>query len=284
MMSSDAQSGQTPRSMLQMPRDECRALLEDRIQIGRGLGDTPISGEEELEQATLEANRWSNYNKELLRKLLNTNKFVIEYEPRIAYVRSGSFQNRLRLHRRYLDQRISNLLSIQERLPLIPEDPTITQPEASIEHKTEVHSNRVFVVHGRDEEALQSVARCIEKLGLDPIILREQPNRGRTVIEKFEDYSDVAYAVVLLTPDDVGRGKDESDLKLRARQNVIFELGFFIGKLGRANVCALYKEGVEIFSDYQGVLWAAMDQGDWRLKLVGELKAAGLDVDLDKLV
>ena len=99
--------------------------------------------------------------------------------------------------------------------------------------------NKIFVIHGHDESARETVARFLEKLALEPIILHEQPNKGRTIIEKFEDYADVGFAVVLLTPDDVGAIKDrEADLRPRARQNVVFEFGYFIGKLGRERVCA----------------------------------------------
>lgn len=116
------------------------------------------------------------------------------------------------------------------------------------------------------------------------IILHEQPNQGRTVIEKFEGSADVDFAVVLLTPDDVGHIADGSDEpKPRARQNVIFELGYFVGRLGRSRVCALHKGGVEILSDYDGVIYVSMDdpQG-WRLLLAREIKAAGIDVDLNR--
>lgn len=145
-------------------------------------------------------------------------------------------------------------------------------------------TRRVFVVHGRDEAAKEAVARFLTKLDLDPIILHEQPNQGRTVIEKFEGSADVDFAVVLLTPDDVGHIADGSDEpKPRARQNVIFELGYFVGRLGRSRVCALHKGGVEILSDYDGVIYVSMDdpQG-WRLLLAREIKAAGIDVDLNR--
>lgn len=145
---------------------------------------------------------------------------------------------------------------------------------------------RVFVVHGHDGEAKEAAARCLEKLGLEAIILHEQPSGGRTVIEKFEDYADVAYAVVLLTPDDVGAAQaDAGNLKDRARQNVILELGFFLGRLGRKRVCALHKGQVEIPSDYHGVLWVRMDaDGAWQFKLAAEIKAAGLAVDVNRLL
>jgi predicted nucleotide-binding protein len=147
-----------------------------------------------------------------------------------------------------------------------------------------VHGHRIFLFHGRDERYLHEVARFLEKLGQDVLVLREQPNGGRTIIEKFEDYADVGFAVVLLTPDDRGGLADAatSELRPRARQNVIFELGYFIGRLSRARVCALYGAGVEIPSDYSGVLFVPLDDGGtWRMQLAKELKAAGFEVDVN---
>uniref|UniRef100_UPI003BEED3A3 TIR domain-containing protein n=1 Tax=Burkholderia arboris TaxID=488730 RepID=UPI003BEED3A3 len=142
---------------------------------------------------------------------------------------------------------------------------------------------RVFVVHGHDGEARELVASFLRKLGFDPVILHEQANRGGTVIEKIEAQSDVKFAVVLLTPDDVGRSVKEDELKPRARQNVLLELGYFIGKLGRDKVCALKRGTVDIPSDFAGVVWENMDDGGgWRLALARELKAAGHAVDLNK--
>ena len=116
--------------------------------------------------------------------------------------------------------------------------------------------------------------------------IRDRANRGQTIIEKFEEHSAVSFAVVLLTPDDVGATKAEATSpRPRARQNVVFELGFFIGKLGRQNVCALYKSGVEIPSDYQGVIYIPMDsEGAWQSKLAREMRAAGLPVDLNRVL
>lgn len=144
-------------------------------------------------------------------------------------------------------------------------------------------SRKVFLVHGHNHELRVAVAELLQRLDLDPVILDEQANKSRTIIEKFEDHSEnVSYAVVLLTPDDVG-GLSSDDLQKRARQNVILELGYFIGKLGRARVCALYAAGVEIPSDIHGVLYVAFDQeGRWRLHLAKEIQAAGLAVDLSR--
>jgi predicted nucleotide-binding protein len=144
----------------------------------------------------------------------------------------------------------------------------------------------VFLIHGRAEAAQQKVARFLEKLDLNVIILSEQPSKGRTIIEKFEQHSDVGFAVALLTPDDVGGLADEpAKLRLRARQNVVLEFGYFIGKLGRSKVCALYVEGVELPSDLHGVGYVSFDPaGAWKLKLATEMKAVGMGVDLNKAV
>ncbi|WP_018126275.1 TIR domain-containing protein [Balneola vulgaris] len=149
------------------------------------------------------------------------------------------------------------------------------------------HGNRVFLVHGHDESAIQTCARFLEKLELPVTILREQPNKGMTILEKFIDHSDVGFAVVLLTGDDRGGTIDTGfeDQEPRARQNVILELGFFLGTLGRDRVCVLYEEGVEIPSDYNGVLFIPIDTRQaWKLDLAKEMKAAGLPVDLNNAV
>ena len=140
-------------------------------------------------------------------------------------------------------------------------------------------------MHGHDAEARESVARYIEKLGLEAIILHEQANQGRTIIEKVEHSSDVGFAVVLLTPDDVGKSLLEQDLEPRARQNVLLELGYFIGRLQRSRVCALKKGKVSIPSDFAGVVWEELDEaGAWKTKLARELNAAGYKIDLSKLM
>jgi len=131
----------------------------------------------------------------------------------------------------------------------------------------------------------QTVARFLENIKLEPIILHEQANKGKTIIEKFESNSDVHYAVVLMSPDDVGNSKNNKDeLLFRSRQNVIFELGYFFGKLGRGNVCVLLKDDVEKPSDYDGIIYIPFDEHDgWKTKLVKELKSSGLDIDMNKI-
>lgn len=140
-------------------------------------------------------------------------------------------------------------------------------------------ARKVFVVHGHDEAAKEKMARFLDRLDFEPIILHEQASGNRTVIEKIEAHSDVGFAVVLLTPDDVG-GAVDSDTKPRARQNVILELGYFVGKLGRSRV-AVFKQGdVEVPSDFGGVVYIQLDgAGAWQQALGKELKEAGFEVD-----
>ncbi len=146
--------------------------------------------------------------------------------------------------------------------------------------------NRVFVIHGHDDAVRETVARCLERLELEPVILHEQPDKGRTIIEKFEDHADVGIAAVLLTPDDEGvlAGTGEGP-KPRARQNVILELGFFLGRLGLERGFSLVKGDVETPSDHDGVVHTGFDSGGgWMAKLAQELKAAGFVIDVSRAV
>jgi predicted nucleotide-binding protein len=144
---------------------------------------------------------------------------------------------------------------------------------------------KVFIVHGHDEALKQKVARFLEKLNLEPIILHEQASMGKTIIEKFEHYSDVAFAVILLTADDFGGAKNSKTQNHRARQNVVFEFGYCVGKLGRNKFCALVEDGVEQPSDINGVVYVSIDEGGaWKQKLAQEMKSVGLTVDMNKLI
>lgn len=151
-------------------------------------------------------------------------------------------------------------------------------------HRSRQHmdTQRVFLAHGRDEGAKHEVARFVERLQLEPVVLSEMPGTGKTIIEKLEAYADVGYAIVLLTGDDRGALKGEGESP-RARQNVIFELGFFIGKLGRKRVCTLIKGEPEIPSNYYGVEYIPFEtDGRWKMLLFRELKEHGLNVDANR--
>ncbi len=187
-----------------------------------------------------------------------------------------------RAYARGLDTASSVLQSMIEEVEEYWKDDASAEPDTAKARREVDASNRnVFLIHGHDDGTKEKVARFISKLGLTPIILHEQPNEGRTIIEKFETHADVAYAVALLTPDDVGGAATQDvAMKPRARQNVLFEFGYFIGRLGRKRVCGLVAGNVEIPSDYSGVLYVPLDEhGAWRLSLVRELKAIDIDVD-----
>ncbi|MBO6254740.1 MAG: nucleotide-binding protein, partial [Bacteroidaceae bacterium] len=144
---------------------------------------------------------------------------------------------------------------------------------------------KVFIVHGHNESVKQSVARTLDTIGLTPIILAEQPDKGRTVIEKFEkEGNDVGFAVVLLTADDKGRKNRARSMQSRARQNVVFEMGYFMALLGRERVMLLLQEGVEEPSDLKGIVYTSLDKdGAWKFRLVKELQEQGYNVSSDTL-
>jgi hypothetical protein len=153
---------------------------------------------------------------------------------------------------------------------------SVAQPRS---RRVQTDSNKVFIVHGHDGEAREAVARFLERLGFDAVILHEQASRGRTIIEKVEANSDVSFAVILLTPDDEGCSRGGTP-EPRARQNVLLELGYFIGLLGRDRVCALKRGDLVIPSDFAGVVWENMDASNgWKQALGRELEAAGHAID-----
>jgi predicted nucleotide-binding protein len=184
--------------------------------------------------------------------------------------------------RTYLSQEFTPLLDMLEfgasATPSPSQPNTTTEPRAAVAR----NKRNVFIVHGRDNEAKQEVARFIEKLGLQSIILHEQASSGMTIIEKIERYAnDADFALVLYTPCDLGRGAHETKIhpKQRARQNVVFEHGYLMAKLGRENVCALVKGEIETPNDISGVVYVGFDvQGAWKSEVAKELKACGYEL------
>ena len=149
--------------------------------------------------------------------------------------------------------------------------------------KNRTSNNKVFIVHGHDGELKEKVARRLEQQGIEAIILSEQVNRGRTIIEKLEAYSDVNVAIILFTQDDLGVAKEEKgNEKYRARQNVVFEAGYFMGYLGRENIIMIADENVEIPGDLSGMVYTTRDS--WEFEMLKELNAAGMKVNMNKLL
>lgn len=155
------------------------------------------------------------------------------------------------------------------------------------DHKKNENINmkpNVFIVHGHDDALLAKVSLFIERLGFNAIVLREQVSLGKTIIEKIKKYTDVAYGIVLYTPCDIGCKNGEINLRGRARQNVVFEHGYLMAKLGEEKVCALVMEDVETPGDLSGVVYIPYDErGKWQYEIANEMKGAGLMVDLNAI-
>lgn len=172
--------------------------------------------------------------------------------------------------------------SIEHHLSLLD---VSSEPTVAVAREVPTTS-KVFIVHGHDKMMLNAIESFVNRIGLDAVVLAEEANRGRTLIEKFEEHGDVSFAVVLLSPDDVGRSASahpDAD-KLRPRQNVVLELGYFIGRLGRDRVAAMVDAGkdavVEYPSDIRGIAHIEFDvsNGNWKTELAREFRAAGLTI------
>lgn len=281
-----------PLAKLLVPLEDAKAKITAQITSGRqivsSLGLPPGFGfGSDLERAVvlrakkMAGEKWAKFTIDLLKNLIADFSITNEFGPS-DFRNYGDDPTTEFLE--WMDDRLHRLDSILQRLPLFPSALKPMQATAA-PVPAKQPSRDIFIVHGHDEAAKHEVARFIEHLGLHPIILHEKPDKGRTIIEKFEHHSDVGFAVVVLTPDDMGYPNDTpSEVKPRARQNVVLELGYFIGILGRSNVCPLLKGDVEIPNDYAGVLYKKMDaSGAWRFELAREIKAAGIDVDLNRL-
>ena len=202
--------------------------------------------------------------------------------PLVASELSARLRRSLRAMRTYSTSE-SEIVEWQSNpIRATPQQSPMLEPQS-----VDMTANKVFVVHGHDESMLHQVMRLLTDLGLEGIVLREQVSKGKAVIEKLEYYSNVNFAVVLMTADDFGSSSKDassSTYQPRARQNVIMELGFFVAKLKRENVCVLKENGVEEPSDILGVVYVPIDPASaWRLTLGKELREAGFGVDLNKL-
>jgi predicted nucleotide-binding protein len=269
---------------LTIARDAARLRLTEQIGKGRSLLDTAIDSEQQLRTARAERTKWSDYTVELLSRTF-TNRSVADDFRRAgvgAIYMNPPFGVLARQFYEDVQHQITRLESIVGRLELIPESLAVNSSANAAPSVTR-HSRDIFIVHGHDGATRETVCRFLERLDLHPIVLHEQASKGKTVIEKIEANSDVEFAVVILTADDVGSAKTTpSDLKPRARQNVVLELGYFLAKVGRHRVCALYETGVELPSDFVGVVYVSLS-GQWRLELAKEIRAADIEVDLNRL-
>ena len=282
-----AKSKNESSSTLVVGKEHFSDSLEKRIAIGNEIFERNIQTTRQLEQARQEYYDWDDFNSELLKQSFDNpnSEYKSDYDSvnNIGlFVSPSSPAEELGEFKDDVQNKVNNLKRLLAKLALIKTADGLTP----VEKKTKDNdNNKVFIVHGHNNEVKLDLARTLEKLGLIPIILHEQANEGRTIIEKFEEHSDVGFAVVLLTDDDLGKAKKDEQLNSRARQNVIMELGYFIGKLTRKRVCPLYSKGVELPSDLSGVLYVELDSQDsWKIKLAKELKACGYKVDVNNII
>lgn len=286
-----------------------KKLVEDRIiitAIEKAVGETrdlkPIAetcraSEQHFKKAAKITRLFNDRNRAFLEAYFSNKKYVRMYVQRGS---GGTFAGKSLAEKsdmlmNMIEMKIEVLESVLNQLEFLKYEPEAERSETPDETKD---PKKVFVVHGHDEDFKNEVELYLRRIDLNPIILSDLPGRGRTLIEKFEDHSDVSFAVVLLSPDDLkisiseleelkkndsGQVDLESELKGSPRPNVIFELGFFVGKLGRDNVCVIYVPGTDILSDYSGVEYIPIDHpSGWRNRVALELQIAGLDYDQEK--
>lgn len=290
------------KTELILQRAEAAKRLDVQIQQGRQLAESPTRTDD-LGTKTIrqdDALKWHDYNIELLGRLFTTDD-IRDYYASAGFGpvrmfnrypdKSSEFAARTRDLVKTVQNRVTALESLAGRLELIPERAELAAHDSATPESKDAGTVPVFIVHGHDHLMKERVARLLSDIPhIRPIILHEQPNQGRTIIEKFEHSAHQSgFAVVLFSADDYCAPRAEapatSALKSRPRQNVVFELGFFAGSLGRSKVAVLYREGVEILSDYQGVAYIPFDDGDsWKIALAKELRAAGIECDLNKLL
>ncbi|MCY3553122.1 MAG: nucleotide-binding protein [Candidatus Poribacteria bacterium] len=273
-------------------RESARQKIKTQIARGYQLRHHEIHSEDELEKIVAECRNWSRCNKTLLLRLFTNSSVADAYSP-FSYQKpfssatnplvNPSLEEQVSRYRERITNSINSLKGLYDELDLIPETTKI----ADAGSPAHIFGDKIFIVHGHDEAVKYKIAKFVTDLGLTVTILDEQPSKGQTIIDKFEEHADEAgFAIVLLTADDVGAPKDKAgELKPRARQNVILELGYFFRALGRERVCVFYEKGVEFPSDMHGILYVTMDNaGGWKLKLAKEMKIAGLPINPENLL
>lgn len=278
-------------TQLVVGKDYFKEKVNERIQAGDEIYNRQIQTRPELEEATQNYYDWDDYNSELLKQSFNNehNEYKKDYDgvnSFYGFLGGRQQRNELQEFKEKLNNKLTNLRQLVAKIDLMKSEvPAQTVTVATKKGNSSEASTDIFIVHGHNNEVKINVARTLEKLGLNPIILHEQANAGKTIIEKFEEHSNVGFAIILMTDDDLGKAKKEENLNHRARQNVILEMGYFIGKLGRNRVCPLYTNGVELPSDLYGLLYTEIDSSEnWKIKIAKELKAAGYDIDVNKII
>jgi predicted nucleotide-binding protein len=270
-------------------RLDFRKDITERLKIGKEIRERKVEGDLQFQNFKSDFIKWNDYNIEYLKHVFNNedNSYKLAYSTvyswRFAWLKTFINSEQYNILIAELDNKILNLETLINKADLLKSFEK-SELQSDKESNNENDKN-IFIVHGHNTEILESVARLIEKIDLFPIILNEMPNEGKTIIEKFEKYTNVNFAIIILADDDFGKSKLDGEMNDRARQNVILELGYFIGKLGRERVLPLYLENVELPSDIHGLLYVPIDKlNNWRYSVVKELKHSGYKIDANKLL
>ncbi len=264
-----------------------KKVLEEKIVNGEEIHQRQIETKEDFEKMRTDFGVWvdwcSEYLKQSFNKPENEYRNIFTTTGSSIFFGGSSSSNPLERIKIHLKAKLENLRKLLGKTDLLRTTLLVSLDNNVSEMK--LNMTEVFIVHGHDSEAKIKTARFIEKLGFKAIILHEQASSGRTIIEKIEEYSNVGFGIVLYTPDDIGSKHEENPtMKSRARQNVVFEHGYLIGKIGRRNVCALVKGEVEKPNDISGVVYVTFDDTDaWHFKVAKELKNSGYNVDMNKI-
>lgn len=242
--------------------------------------------EEEFEAFKKEYRSWIDYSSELLKQAFDipNNEYQRDFVNRGQGLYFSSNEDWVKEYKDEIRQKRDYLESLLNKLKLIPS--LVKEESHKPEIKDNLKSKRVFIVHGHDEAKRLDAELMIKQLGYEPIVLFKQANQGATIIEKLEkETDDIAFAIVLYTKCDEGKAIGEQEYRPRARQNVVFEHGMMCGLLGRKKVVALLETGVEYPGDLSGIIYIDIDSaGAWKLLVAKEMKAAGLDIDINKLI
>jgi predicted nucleotide-binding protein len=280
---------------LLISQDDAKSKLQDRIQKGIELKNIHVDSLDALNTARNEYYKWDSFNTELLKRIFTTEEHSNEYSHRFFASFGGrdepSIGEKINDLHKDIDRENHTLESIIERLELIPVNKmnSLLTSDTKELSKLDVNTKKVFVVHGHDEVSKANLEIFLREIGLEPIVLHRQADGGLTIIEKFEKHSDVGYAFILLTPDEISYVKAEDSKEdsarkkeFRARPNVIFEFGYFVGKLGRSRVCCLYTGDVSLPSDVSGMIYKkfAKNIEEVRYDLIKELKASDYEIAL----
>ena len=283
---SSAPTAPEARPELKMLRDEAKSRLQDRMEKGSEFKQGRAGTAAAFEALKNKYSKWDSFNSELLKQMFTTEEIADEYDywGIMSVPINPSLEEEIDDLYRDVDTKIHRLDSIIDRLEIIPLAPSIKGSSVpglpSAPHRTK----KVFVVHGRDEIAKTSLEVFLREVGLEPVVLHRQADEGMTVIEKFEKHSDVGYAFIILTPDEVAylaseeaNPDGERAKEFRARPNVIFEFGYFVGKLGRSRVCCLYTGNVSLPSDVSGMIYKRYEKNidEIAYSVIKDLKASG---------